>query len=58
MTQREERLRDLLELEHRDPLQRVLAAIHLFCTLPVRDLARCTPKQIDAIAAPVEIPRG
>lgn len=44
----------LHELEHADSLQQTLAAVYLFSHLPVMDLAHCTPKQIEAIAAPVK----
>ena len=48
----------LHELEHPDGLQQTLAAVYLFSTLPVMDLAHCTPVQIERIATPVKVPNG
>ena len=48
----------MLDLEHRDPLAQILAALYLFNNLPVHLLAHCTPKQIDKIAAPVKSPNA
>lgn len=47
-------LADLNELEHPEELQQMLAAVYLFSHLPVLDLAHCTPKEIERIAAPVK----
>lgn len=58
MTQREERLADLHELEHPDDLQRVFAAVYLFSNVPARELALLTPKQFDAVITPIEVRRG
>ena len=48
----------LHELESPDELQKLLAAVYLFTNLPVYELAHCTPKQIDKIAAPVKSPNA
>lgn len=48
----------LHELESPDELQQTLAAVYLFTNLPVHELAHCTPKQIDKIAAPVKSPNA
>lgn len=44
----------LHELEHPDGLQQTFAAVYLFSHLPVYELAHCTPKEIERIAAPVK----
>jgi hypothetical protein len=48
----------LHELEHPDGLQQTLAAVYLFSTLPVMDLAHCTQAQLERIAKPVKGPNG
>ena len=48
----------LHELEHPDGLQQTLAAVYLFNTLPVMDLAHCTQAQLERIAKPVKGPNG
>jgi hypothetical protein len=44
----------LLDLDHPDEWQRIFAALWLFNNLPMAELAHCTPRQINQIAAKID----